>query len=39
MEGRPVEGVVVDLNQEGHLLVRQSDGAILTLSSAEQVRV
>jgi BirA family biotin operon repressor/biotin-[acetyl-CoA-carboxylase] ligase len=39
MEGRPVEGIVVDLNQEGHLLVRQSDGTILTLSSAEQVRV
>ncbi|CAN5748193.1 N/A [soil metagenome] len=39
LEGCPVEGVVVDLNQEGHLLVRQSDGAILTLSSAEQVRV
>lgn len=39
MEGRPVEGVVVDLNQEGHLLVRQADGTILTLSSAEQVRV
>lgn len=39
MEGRPVEGVVVDLNQEGHLLVRQGEGTILTLSSAEQVRV
>ncbi len=39
MEGRPVEGVVVNLNEEGHLLVRQADGAILTLSSAEQVRV
>lgn len=39
LEGRAVEGVVVDLNQEGHLLVRQSDGSILTLSSAEQVRV
>lgn len=39
MDGRPVEGFVVDLNQEGHLLVKQGDGTILTLSSAEQVRV
>lgn len=38
MEGRPVEGTVMDLNQEGHLLLKQSDGTILTLSSAEQVR-
>lgn len=38
MEGRPVEGMVMDLNEEGHLLVRQGDGTLLTLSSAEQVR-
>lgn len=39
MEGRQVEGIVAGLNQEGHLLLQQSDGSVLTLSSAEQVRV
>ncbi len=38
MEGRQVEGIAAGLNSEGHLLLQQSDGSILTLSSAEQVR-
>ena len=38
VEGREVRGVATGLNAEGHLLVRDEQGVVLTLSSAEQVR-
>jgi BirA family transcriptional regulator, biotin operon repressor / biotin---[acetyl-CoA-carboxylase] ligase len=33
-----VQGKAVDLDDEGHLQVRQEDGGLLTLASADQVR-
>lgn len=38
MEGRPVHGRVLDLNEEGHLILALPDGSTLTLTSAEEVR-
>ena len=38
VEGREVRGLATGLDREGHLVVRDEQGVILTLSSAEQVR-
>lgn len=38
VDGREVRGMATGLDDEGHLLVRDEQGVILTLSSAEQVR-
>jgi BirA family biotin operon repressor/biotin-[acetyl-CoA-carboxylase] ligase len=38
VNGVEVRGTAVALNDEGHLVLRQGDGAELTLTSAEQVR-
>jgi BirA family biotin operon repressor/biotin-[acetyl-CoA-carboxylase] ligase len=38
VDGREVRGTATGLNAEGHLLVRDEQGAVLALSSAEQVR-
>lgn len=38
MEGRPMHGRVLDLNEEGHLILSLPDGSTLTLTSAEEVR-
>ena len=38
VEHREITGTAVDLNDEGHLVVRGEDGEFATLSSAEQVR-
>ncbi len=38
MEGRTVHGRVLDLNEEGHLILALPDGSKLTLTSAEEVR-
>jgi BirA family biotin operon repressor/biotin-[acetyl-CoA-carboxylase] ligase len=37
-EGREVHGRVVDLNEEGHLMLALPDGSSLTLTSAEEIR-
>ena len=37
-EGRDVHGRVLDLNEEGHLLLALPDGSTLTLTSAEEIR-
>lgn len=37
-EGREVHGRVVDLNEEGHLMLALPDGGSLTLTSAEEIR-
>lgn len=39
VDGREVEGMATDLNEEGHLMLCLADGSALTLSSAEQVRM
>lgn len=38
VEGRNVEGIATGLNDEGHLVIQDDHGGVLTLSSAEQVR-
>jgi len=38
VDGREVRGVATGLNGEGHLLIRDELGALVALSSAEQVR-
>lgn len=38
MDGQEVRGTATGLNHDGHLLVRDERGMVLTLSSAEQVR-
>ncbi len=38
VEGREVRGLATGLDREGHLVVRDDLGVVLTLSSAEQVR-
>ncbi len=38
MDGQWVQGMALDLNDEGHLLVQQEGGDPLVLASAEQVR-
>ena len=37
-EGREVHGRVLDLNEEGHLMLELQDGSSLTLTSAEEIR-
>lgn len=37
-EGRELHGRVLDLNEEGHLLLALPDGGSLTLTSAEEIR-
>jgi len=37
-EGRVVHGRVLDLNEEGHLMLALPDGSALTLTSAEEIR-
>jgi BirA family biotin operon repressor/biotin-[acetyl-CoA-carboxylase] ligase len=37
-EGREVHGRVLDLNEEGHLMLELPDGSSLTLTSAEEIR-
>lgn len=37
-EGREVHGRVLDLNEEGHLMLALPDGGSLTLTSAEEIR-
>jgi BirA family biotin operon repressor/biotin-[acetyl-CoA-carboxylase] ligase len=37
-EGREVHGRVLDLNEEGHLMLVLPDGSTLTLTSAEEIR-
>jgi len=37
-EGREVHGRVLDLNEEGHLMLALPDGSALTLTSAEEIR-
>jgi BirA family biotin operon repressor/biotin-[acetyl-CoA-carboxylase] ligase len=37
-EGREVHGRVLDLNEEGHLMLALPDGSSLTLTSAEEIR-
>jgi BirA family biotin operon repressor/biotin-[acetyl-CoA-carboxylase] ligase len=38
VDGREVRGLATGLNAEGHLLIRDEQGAVVALSSAEQVR-
>jgi BirA family biotin operon repressor/biotin-[acetyl-CoA-carboxylase] ligase len=38
VDGRELRGVATGLNAEGHLLIRDEQGTIVALSSAEQVR-
>jgi BirA family biotin operon repressor/biotin-[acetyl-CoA-carboxylase] ligase len=38
VDGRELRGVATGLNAEGHLLIRDEQGAVVALSSAEQVR-
>lgn len=37
-EGREVHGRVLDVNEEGHLMLALPDGSSLTLTSAEEIR-
>ncbi|MBB5033276.1 biotin--[acetyl-CoA-carboxylase] ligase [Prosthecobacter vanneervenii] len=38
VEGHPTHGRVLDLNEEGHLIIAMPDGTTATLTSAEEVR-